>query len=158
MEGGVSVSLLGAGAVLFGLWDPHPPPPLLSHSLGKADEVLVVGVDVGELNVDQQQDLGGVGGSVGGWELWDYGGGSGIVGGGNLGLGVQSFGTVGWDHEEGGFGVGNRSFGIGNRSFGITGGQVWEWGIWDWELWNCGWGAGGAVGPWVGDVGLWVGV
>lgn len=27
------------------------------HILGKADEILVVGVDVGELNVNEQQDL-----------------------------------------------------------------------------------------------------
>lgn len=106
MEGGVSVSLLGAGAVLFGLWDPHPPPPLLSHSLGKADEVLVVGVDVGELNVDQQQDLGGVGGSVGGWELWDYGGGV-------------------WDSGWGQFGIGSAK--LWDCGLGPRGGRIWGW-------------------------------
>lgn len=37
---------------------PCPPAPA-KDSLGEANEVLVVSVDVGELDVDEQQDLGG---------------------------------------------------------------------------------------------------
>ena len=137
VRGGVVVKEGGLGARLAP-WDTPkrgtPPPPALSHSLGEADEILVVGVDVGELNVDQQQDLRG-GRVSGGGEVMGLGGGFGS--GGNSRLGEQRFGMGGGDQEEGGVGSGMGALGL------------WV-GIWGRELGGCRWGSGRAVGGGLG--------
>lgn len=147
VRGGVVVKEGGLGAHLAPRDPPKrgtpPPPPALSHSLGKADEILMVGVDVGELNVDQQQDLGG----------------GRVSGGGGLGAGAtrdwESKG-LGWggDQEEGGVGSGMGALGLW---VGIWGREL---GGCRWGPGGCGWGSGGAAGGGQGGlrVGAWGGL